>query len=146
MWVKEFYWFWKVLIKFELKGLDKIIFHNYMLKGGSMRFFHEFNSSGRVRNLLFRSFDLCSFALGALLKRATTSESLLSLFTKDRLWANRSDFFKQEQRQWFARDLRKSLSKNEQFARKKLLFVCFWQLFPILCQKMERLQSLFALF
>ena len=42
-------------------------------------------------------------------KRATVSESILSIFTKERC-------------QWLACDSSESLSKNERFGRKKLIF------------------------
>ena len=68
-------------------------------------------------------------ALVALYKRATMSESLSSLFKKERPWANRSCcslqksnvskslslLFNKEQHEWLARDSSKLLTKNEQF-------------------------------
>ena len=46
----------------------------------------------RSKSLLLKS-DCDPFPLVALWQRATVSESLLLLFTKERLWANRSFFF-----------------------------------------------------
>ena len=86
------------------------------------------------------------------------SGSISSLFNKERPWGNRFcrslqksnrkrialDFFKKEQRQWFACDSSESLSKTSDSLEKKLFFECFWQFSPFVCQKSESFPLLFA--
>ena len=68
--------------------------------------------------------EICSFAL------SISALSLLSIFTKERSWANQKpalSFITKEQLQWLACDSSDSHTKNEWFAR----FSCFWQFFPL---------------
>ena len=68
--------------------------------------------------------EILSFAL------SISALSLLSIFTKERSWANQKpalSFITKEQLQWLACDSSDSHSKSEWFAR----FSCFWQFFPL---------------